>query len=176
MTQEAELTRTEHGLARKGPGWFVVNATEVRWLHHDSFGMCTNFEGDHPFQQVGVHVGVLQPGQPACLYHRENKEEHFLVLEGECTLVVEEQERRLRKWDFVHCAPGTNHVFVGAGDGPCVVLMMGSREGDVELCYPPSEVARKYGASSDMETASPMEAYARFGRRRPGSPSKLLPD
>ena len=30
-------------------------------------------------------------------------------------------------WDFVHCPPDTEHGFVGAGDGPCVILMTGAR-------------------------------------------------
>jgi uncharacterized cupin superfamily protein len=174
MMQEAELTPTEHGLVRTGPGWFVANVKDVRWLRHETFGEWTNLDGDHRFEQVGVHLAVLRPGRPACLYHRENKEEHFLVLEGECTLVVEEEERALKKWDFVHCAPGTDHVFVGAGDGPCIVLMMGSREGKVELCYPPSVTAAKYGASSEKETDSPMEAYARFGQRKYCRPPAVI--
>ena len=32
---------------------------------------------------MGIDVRVLMPGQPNCLYHRENLEENFLVLFGE---------------------------------------------------------------------------------------------
>ena len=65
---------------------------------------------------------ILQPGQPNCLYHSEPVQEDFLVLHGECLVILEGEERRLRQWDFVHCPPGAEHVFVGAGDGPCAVL------------------------------------------------------
>ncbi len=38
--------------------------------------------------------------------------------------VVEGEVRTLRQWDFLHCPAGTVHVFVGAGEGPCAVLMV----------------------------------------------------
>jgi len=50
------------------------------------------------------------------MYHGEDAQEDFLVLAGECILIVEGQERPLRTWDFVHCPPWTEHVFVGTGD------------------------------------------------------------
>jgi quercetin dioxygenase-like cupin family protein len=51
-------------------------------------------------------------------------QEGFLVLSGECTLIVEEEERPLRQWDYFHCPADTRHVIVGAGDGPCAILMI----------------------------------------------------
>src|SRR5262249_10022501 len=88
--------------------------------------------------------------------------ENFLVLSGECLLLIEAQERPLKAWDFVHCPPGTEHIFVGRGDGPCLIVMVGAR-GDKEVIrYPVSELARKHGASVERETADPAEAYARF--------------
>ena len=60
----------------------------------------------------------------------------------------------------MHCPPETDHVFVGAGDGPCAILMVGVRSEDEELHYPVSEVAARYGASVDTATSSPDEAYA----------------
>ena len=65
----------------------------------------------------------------------------------------------MRAGHFVHCPAETNHVFVGAGDGPCVVLMIGYRPETEEFCYPVSEVAAKYGASVEQETANQAEAY-----------------
>ncbi len=59
------------------------------------------------------------------MYHGEAGQEDFLVVSGECTLVIEGEERRLRAWDFVHCPPWTKHVFVGAGEGPCVIVTVG---------------------------------------------------
>ena len=61
------------------------------------------------------------------LYHRENAQEDFLVLAGECLLIVEGEERKLKTWDFFHCPPGTEHIIVGAGKEPAVVLAVGAR-------------------------------------------------
>ena len=124
---EAPLEKDEGGLVPKGTGWFVVNAREARWIHTDELGSAVVFEGDVPFPHLGINIQVLQPGQPNCMYHGENQQEDFLVLSGECLLLVEGEERRLRAWDFVHCPPWANHVFVGAGDGPCAILMVGAR-------------------------------------------------
>ena len=108
---------------------------------------------------TGINVQVMQPGQPNCRYHREPVQEDFLVLHGECIAILDGEERPLRQWDFLHCPAGVDHVFVGAGDGPCAVLMIGSRREDVAH-YPVNEVAAKYGASAKESTNDPAEAYA----------------
>jgi uncharacterized cupin superfamily protein len=115
---------------------------------------------EHPFGDVGVRVTVVWPGEPNALYHSEGAQEGFLVLSGECTLVVEEEERPLRQWDYFHCPSGTRHVIAGAGDGPCAILMLGARPETEKLHYPVSEVAAKHGASAAKDTAIPDEAYA----------------
>ena len=78
-------------------------------------------------------------------------------------LVVEGEERHLKPWDFFHCPPWTKHTFVGAGDGPCVIVMAGSRAGGFEVVYAVDEVAAKHGASVPEETSKPDEAYSGFG-------------
>jgi uncharacterized cupin superfamily protein len=164
MVPEAPLEKTEAGLVPKEEGWFVVNAKESRWFEHETFGSGTVFEGEPEFAQLGINIGVLEPGQPACMYHRENQQEDFLVLFGECLLLVEGEERPLKAWDFVHCPPGTDHVFVGAGDGPSAVLAVGRRLGNEELVYPVEPVALKHRAGVEKETPNPKEAYAPFPR------------
>jgi uncharacterized cupin superfamily protein len=106
-------------------------------------------------------------GQPNCMYHAESEQEGFLVLHGECLLLVEGQERRLRAWDFVHCPPWTEHVFVGTGDGPCAILMVGARCAGGALRYPASELAQRHSAGVEVETTDGDEAYARYPRSRP---------
>jgi uncharacterized cupin superfamily protein len=155
---EAPLVGSGSGLEPQGEGWFVVNAREARWLAGD-YGAYTRFEGDARFPQVGINIGVLEPGQPACLYHAEPDQEGFLVLSGECLLLVEGEERRLRAWDFFHCPPWTEHVLVGAGEGPCAILAVGGRE-HTGVVYPDSELARRHGASAARETRDAKEAYA----------------
>jgi uncharacterized cupin superfamily protein len=168
MAQETRLIRKEAGLVPEGEGWFVVNAREALWWRHPSFGEATTFENaEHArFKEFGINIQILAPGQPNCMYHAENAQEDFLVLYGECLLLVEEEERRLEQWDFVHCPAWTRHVFVGAGDGPCALLMVGRRPEEEELLYPVSELARKHDAGVEEETTSGREAYARFPKSR----------
>jgi len=160
VVPEAPLQETEAGLLPEGDGWFVVNAREARWRTGD-FGAYTRFQGDAGFPQIGVNIGVLEPGQPSCLYHREENQEDFLVLGGECLLLIEGEERILRAWDFVHCPPWTEHVFVGAGDGPCAILAIGARGGG-GLVYPRSELALRQGAGVEEETPDANQAYAPY--------------
>ena len=180
MVEEATLVETESGLEPEGPGWFVVNARDAAWWRHrEVFGFGCRFEcldSEAEFPQIGFVLRVLQPGEPNCRYHAESDQEDFLVLQGECLLLVEEEERPLKAWDFVHCPPGTPHVFVGAGDGPCVILMVGARLPEGTIVYPVSELARRHGASVERETNDPHEAYADLPpRRRERLPELGLP-
>jgi len=160
MAPEAEFERTGGGLVPVGTGWFVLNARDARWLE-GAFGAYTPFEGEARFPAIGINIGVLEPGQPACYYHGENEQEDFLVLSGECRLLIEGEERPLRAWDFVHCPAWTRHVFVGAGDGPCAILAVGTRSSD-EVVYPVSELAQRHGAGVPTETGDPREAYSQL--------------
>ena len=122
------------------------------------------------FDQLGFTLAVLEPGKPTGMYHAESSQEDFLVLAGTCLLIVEEEERELGAWDFVHCPPGTRHTFVGTGDGPCVIFMTGARQEDGTIVYPVSETAQARGAGVETETNSPRVAYAPFGHWRLGRP------
>jgi uncharacterized cupin superfamily protein len=125
---EAPLEPTEHGLVQAGPGWFVVNARDARWRSAEGRGSVCVFGDEDELMQVGVNLFVLGSGEPMAMYHWEADQEDFLVLAGEALLIVEGEERPLRRWDFVHCPAGTKHVIVGAGGAPCVVLAVGARE------------------------------------------------
>jgi uncharacterized cupin superfamily protein len=170
---EIPLRETRYGLVADGDGWFVINATESRWRDAGRFGCYCDFEGKRRFRQLGINVSVLEPGQAIGLYHRERAQEDFLVLAGECVLLVEGEERPLRAWDFVHCPGGTNHMIVGAGAGPSVVLAVGTRGGRKGLVYPVDPLALAHGVGVERETTKPQEAYAAFPafarcRYRPG--------
>jgi quercetin dioxygenase-like cupin family protein len=167
MVEEARLEPVDSGLTPVTPGWFVVNARDVAWLNNARSGGVSIFESDdfvlrgrpdldeYVKPGAGFTLRVVSPGQPTGRYHAESVEEDFFVLMGECILIVEDEERRLRAWDFVHCPPGTAHTFVGAGDGPCVILGAGNRDFDDETfwrVYKRSEVALRYGAGLETET------------------------
>jgi gentisate 1,2-dioxygenase len=133
VVPEAEFEQTEAGLVPASAGWFVMNARDARWFHRpgrDSLPLTGDdeLEAETYFPMLGMSIQVLAPGEPNSMYHWETEQEDFLVLSGEALLIVEGQERPLKQWDFVHCPPETRHVFVGAGDGACVILAASSRQ------------------------------------------------
>jgi uncharacterized cupin superfamily protein len=182
MVEEAGLEEVGSGLAPVSPGWFVVNVSEAAWMRHDAFGGRCVFEssprvlaerpGVEPqsFAELGFTLAVLEPGKPSGMYHAESSQEDFLVLAGTCLLLIEEEERPLRAWDFVHCPAGTLHTFVGTGDQPCVIFMTGARREGRTIVYPRSETARARNAGVETQTSSPAEAYAQFTHWQLGRP------
>ena len=173
MVPEAELESTETGLVPKTGGWFVVNAREASWYHTDGRSAVCVFEaeeGEGEFDQLGINISVLNPGEIMAMYHWEADQEDFLVLAGEATLVIEGEERPLEQWDFVHCPPEAKHTIVGAGSGPAIVLAVGARDKSFGGkpgwgAYTVEPAAAKHGASVEQDTTEPKEAYAHLTRR-----------
>ncbi len=161
MVAESPPLETPDGLAPQTPGWYVVNARQVRWVGQDGMWRGAWLEPEEePWKSLAFNVTVLDPGEPGGRYHGESNQEDFLVVAGECLLVVEGEERRLRQWDFFHCPPWTEHVLVGAGDGPAVVIAVSTRAPDQGVRYVANEVAAQHGASVPQDTSDPSEAYA----------------
>jgi uncharacterized cupin superfamily protein len=149
----------------------VLNARDAPWAQGEGISASCELEGPEEFEQVGIFLRVLRPGEPVALYHWEADQEGFLILSGEAVLIVEGRERPLRQWDFFHCPPGTKHIVVGAGDGVCVLLSVGAREhqdGPGWGAFPVDETAIRHGAGVETETNSGAEAYASWPKRRLG--------
>ena len=127
--------------------WWVKNARDLEWTSNKMGEYCL-LAAD----EFAINLNVLGPGQPMALYHHEPHQEGFLVLRGECELTVEGETRRLGAWDYFHCPPGVAHVLVGAGEGPALVLAVGSRVGGGSATYP--------------NDPDPRAAYAEYGEMR----------
>ena len=173
MVEEARLEDTGAGLAPASEGWFVLNVRDAAWLVSDTFAAAGIFEGEgYQFPQVGYTVGVLQPGQPSGLYHGSRRRRT-----SSCSPESACSSSRVRNGA---CGRGTSaiarrdteHIFVGAGDGPCVIFMVGARAADRAIVYPRSELARRRGAGAEQDTTVPAEAYAPFTTWRPGGPTQ----
>lgn len=160
---------SRNGLVVDGEGWFVLNARESRWKNEGPLGSYCNFEGKRRFPQLGINISVLEPGEAMGVYHRENAQEAFLVVAGECLLIVEEQERRLKEWDFFQCPGGTDHIIVGAGEQAAVVVAVGARGVGGGVVYPVSAVAARHGVGVERETTNPAEAYKKAHANLPRS-------
>ena len=186
MVPEAELKETDAGLVAASTGWFVMNARDARWSDKPGQGYSLpltgkdEYEAETFFPMLGMAIRVVNAGEVSTTYHWETEAEDFLVLHGEAIAIIEGRERRLKQWDFVHCPPETKHAFVGAGDGPCVVLCASSRQFQKDgpwgyYCF--DETAERHNAASPEDTQDGSIAYARFPepqetRYREG----LLPD
>jgi uncharacterized cupin superfamily protein len=153
------------------PDWFVANVRELRWQENELGASCEFDKQREAFPEFGINLTVLEPGQPMTMYHREGYQEGFLVLRGECLLLVEGQEVPLKQWDYFHCPADVPHSIVGAGAGTTsLVLAVGNRVGPDVILYPRDETALKHGAGVEQETPHPKEAYARFTRPAPDVP------
>jgi len=182
MVEEARLDDAGSELTPVSPGWFVVNVGDAAWLRNDAVGGRGVFESSRRvlanrpnaepqmFADTGFTLAVLEPGKPSGMYHAESAQEDFLVLAGSCLLLVEDHEKPLRAWDFVHCPAGTRHTFVGTGDGPCVIFMTGARREGKTLVYPVAAHALARDAGVETETNDPVEAYSPFGHWGLGRP------
>jgi uncharacterized cupin superfamily protein len=161
VTPEAPIVDTPTGKQPAGAGWFVLTLAEIGWSTLAGGGTWCGFEPpDMRSELLGIGVHILWPGDKPGFYHREAEQEGFLVLSGECLAIIEGEERRLGPWDYFHCPPGTDHITVGAGDGPCAIVMVGTRGHRGGIHYPVDEVAARHGASVGVATDSPREAYA----------------
>lgn len=178
MVSEARMERVASGLAPVTPGWFVVNAADAAWVSNEAYGGVCIFESDefvldgrpdltaYEKPGAGFTLRVVPPGKPMTLYHAESVQEDFLVLMGECVAVIEDEERHLRAWDFVHCPPMAAHTFIATEGGPCVILATGNRRDDLERVSPRSEVALRYDAGTEIDMTEP-ERRGRWVVERP---------
>ena len=181
MVTEARLERLASGLAPVTPGWFIVNTADAAWINNEWYGGVCIFESDDFVLQgrpdltayekpnAGFTIRVVPPGQPAAGYHAESVQEDFLVLMGECVLIIEDQERHLRAWDFVHCPPMTAHAFVAKETGPCVILATGNRRDDFERGGPTIR-----GRAPLRRGPSSAEGDGRFSVQNTGTNSRGL--
>ena len=131
-------------------------------------GWYCSFEGAERFPEFGLNINFLPPGKPIAMYHHEPHQEGFFVIRGDAILVVEGEEHTLRRWDYVHFAPGVAHVVVGAGEG-ALVLAVGGRDRRRGATYPstPAAVARRRRRPSRRAIrARHMRASTRSSRRR----------
>ena len=161
MTEARIVDAENGGQMPEGEGWFVLNAKDSRWLD-GTLGQYCAWEGkdEAHFVQLGINLNVLQPGVPMAMYHRENSQEGFLVLDGECLAIVEGEERPLKQWDYLHCPQNVPHVVLGAGDRPALVLAVGARtKDDNDLVYPADPTAQKHKAAVQAETTDAGQAY-----------------
>jgi uncharacterized cupin superfamily protein len=150
MTDDSEQTRS----------YFVANVRDLSWQENELGATCEFDKHRERFPEFGINLTALQPGRPMTMYHREGYQEGFLVLRGECLLIVEGEEVQLRRWDYFHCPPDVAHAVVGAGARPSLVLAVGNRIGPDVILSPREETALEHGAGVEQDTPDSREAYS----------------
>jgi uncharacterized cupin superfamily protein len=146
--------------------WFAIHCDDAPWqgtpLH--AYVDLQAVGGEGSFRQYGISVDVNEPGSGNCYHYEAHEDESFLVLDGEFDLVIEGELHRVRAGDFIHCPRGTAHVFVGAGERPAAIMMLGRRglsaPGRFDGEYLPDPHAARLGVSVDEPTSDPKIAYA----------------
>jgi uncharacterized cupin superfamily protein len=73
----------------------------------------------------GINLLRLEPGQRSRVHRHKAQEEVYVVLDGELTLVTEDGERRLGRFEAVRVGPQERRQLVNAGDGPLRLLALG---------------------------------------------------
>jgi uncharacterized cupin superfamily protein len=140
---------------------FVINVADAPAIRYEGSGTYVPFEdANDRFPDFGINIHMLAPGEPNAIYHSEDNQEDFLVLAGTCEAIVNGEEQTLKQWDLLHCPAGTEHVLVGAGDGPCWILMVGARNKGAAVHFPVNEKAAEHGASTAEPTSDSRTAYA----------------
>ena len=156
-------------------GWFVINARDARWLQNDMRLVCRfGGEGDAHFDDLGIGLYWLEPGKPMSLYHHEAGQEDFLVLRGECLLIIEGNERPITAWDFVHCPPRTPHTIIAAGAEPALILAVGARKEKGSARYPVEPAAVRHGAGVPDASTTATDVYASYGEPQPGPAPEIF--
>lgn len=161
---EASFETTRDGRVPTSDGWFVTNISDTRALFEAGVQYHAGFESrDCRFAEYGINVQWIYPGHANGKYHLEDVQESILVLRGTALLIVEDEERPLKEWDFVHFPAGTAHIVVATGSEPCAVLFVGGRRQGRSIHYPVSDAAANFGASVAEPTNDPAIAYADEG-------------
>ena len=82
--------------------------------------------------------------------------------------MVEDSERTVKQWDFVHMPPDVPHAVVGAGDRPVRSSWSEpARARSTRSAFPKSEAATRHGASAPDGATTRDEAYAGRGGLTP---------
>lgn len=95
----------------------------------------------------GLSQLVLQPGQAGRIHRHERQEEVYLVLEGELSLTIEGEERRLGPGELARVAPDVRRQLANRRPQKLVLLALGGsaphdgRDGQAYVSWDATESA-----------------------------------
>lgn len=101
--------------------------------------------GDHfGLTNFGINLTELAPGSVSALLHHHTKQDEFIyIVAGTPTLVLAEQEFRLRAGDCCgfKADSGVGHQLVNRSDAPVLYLEVGDRTAGDYATYPKDDLA-----------------------------------
>ena len=172
---EARLEDAGAGLVPVDDGWFVVNARDAAWLTSEHGGrspgsLCCFESPELAFPQLGVWTPRPGAGSAERPLPRRDAAGGVPRARRGVQAARGGQGAAPAGVGLLPQPSGTEHIFVGAGDGPCMILMTGARS-EEEVHYPVSELAARYGASVEEETTDSRRCTPRFEPSRRERPS-----
>ena len=108
------------------------------------------------------------------MYHAEEAQEDFLVLSGECLLIVEGRSGSSVPGTSCTAHRGPSTCSSGPARSRAFAGGRRARKGR-GLRYPVNETALEHGAGVEEETSDPSVAYARFAEDKPISCPEEFP-
>lgn len=100
------------------------------------FGQVKDLENTFGMRRFGIDVQRLRPGDQNSPYHTHDEEDElFLVLEGNCKLLLDGTHYDLQQGDCVYTKPGQAHCFYNDGLEDCLLLVSGIHCGRWDATY-----------------------------------------
>jgi uncharacterized cupin superfamily protein len=100
---------------------------------------------------LGLNQITLAPGQRMRIHRHAHQEEVYLVVEGELTILIEQEETRLGTGELLRLAPEIRRQLVNRGPERVVILALGAA-GEHQ-----SRDAEAFHRWEDADGASPQE-------------------
>jgi uncharacterized cupin superfamily protein len=122
----------------------IVNVADVEgeeWGERDMGGVTRSLGEAAGSQRTGLNHEVIQPGKLNTVPHCHSAEEEiFVLLSGEATLLLGDEEHRLRAGHIVARPAGTGIAHAFRADTELTMLSYGTREPNDIAYYPRSDV------------------------------------
>jgi uncharacterized cupin superfamily protein len=122
----------------------IINVAEAEadeWAERDAGGVARALGREAGSQRTGLNHEVIQPGKLNSPPHCHSAEEEiFIVLDGEATLLLGNEEHPLRAGHVVSRPPGTGVPHTFRAETELTMLSYGTREPNDITYYPRSGV------------------------------------
>jgi uncharacterized cupin superfamily protein len=121
----------------------LTHVDELAWTENTGAGNTSYRSKDLSGEHIGVYIEELPPGSLSSVHHFHTlEEEHVLMLEGQATLILGNEESVLSAGDHIWFAANVEvaHHLENRSDTVCRFLVFGERTTDDIVVYPEHNV------------------------------------